>query len=83
MKKIERPICVRNINSTFNKGKLIKHTVNVNIFYKRHRERIEIDIIGEQKWNILNMLWLSQYNSKIDWKIGEVKIIRCLEECKR
>jgi len=78
---MKRPMCVRNINGIFNKEKLIKHTVKVYIFYK---ERIEIDMIREQKWNIiLNMLWLAQCNSKIDWKTGEVKIIRCLEKCKR
>ena len=29
------------------------------------------------------MLWLTHYNPKIDWKIGEVKIIRYLEEYKK
>ena len=84
MKKMKRPIYVRNINDIFNKEKLIKHTVKVNIFYKEDRKRIEINMIREQKWNIiLNMLWLAQCNSKIDWKTREVKIIRYLEKCKR
>jgi len=81
---MKRPIYVRNTNDIFNKEKLIKHTVKVNIFYKEDRKRIEINMIREQKWKIiLNMLWLAQCNSKIDWKTGEVKIIRCLEKCKR
>ena len=81
---MKRPIYARNINDIFNKEKLIKHTVKVNIFYKEDRKRIEINMIREQKWNIiLNMLWLAQCNSKIDWKTGEVKIIRYLEKCKR
>ena len=84
LKKMKRPIYARNINDIFNKEKLIKHTVKVNIFYKEDRKRIEINMIREQKWNIiLNMLWLAQCNSKIDWKTGEVKIIRYLEKCKR
>jgi len=42
---------------------------------------MEIDIIGEQKWNIiLGMLWLAHYNPEIDWKMGEVKMMRCSEE---
>ena len=42
---------------------------------------MEIDIIERQKWNIiLGMLWLAHYNPEIDWKIGEVKMIRCSEE---
>ncbi len=41
-----------------------------------------IDVIGGQKWTvILGMPWLAHYNSEIDWRTGEVKITRCLEEC--
>jgi len=48
-KKIERPIYVRNVDEIFNKKEQIKHTVKVNIYYQRHREMIEIDVIGRQK----------------------------------
>ena len=30
---------------------------------------------------ILEMLWLAHHNPEIDWRTGEVKITRCLEEC--
>jgi len=49
LKKIERPIYVRNMDNIFNKEGLTKHTIEVNIFYKEHRERTEIDVIGRQK----------------------------------
>jgi len=49
LKKIERPIYVKNMNGSFNKKRPIKHIVEVNIYYQRYRERTEIDIIGEQK----------------------------------
>ena len=49
LKKIERPIYVRNIDSSFNKKGPIKHTVEVNIYYQGHGERTEIDVIGGQK----------------------------------
>jgi len=49
LKKIERPIYVRNVDSLFNKEGPIKHMVEVNIYYQRHRERMEIDVIREQK----------------------------------
>jgi len=49
IKKIERPIYVRNIDSSFNKERPIEHTVEVNIYYQGHRERMEIDVIGSQK----------------------------------
>ena len=46
LKKMKRPIYVRNVDRTFNKEKLIKNTVEVNIYYQEHRERTEIDVIG-------------------------------------
>ena len=73
---------MRNVDRYFNKEGPIEHTVEVNIYYQEHRERIEIDVIGGQKWSvILGMLWLAHYNPEIDWRIGEVKMMRCLEEC--
>jgi len=45
LKKIERPIYVRNINKTFNKEGPIEHTVEVNIYYQGYREKTEIDVI--------------------------------------
>ena len=84
LKKIERPIYVRNVDRTINKKRQIKNTVEVNIYYQKYRERMEIDMIEEQKWNvILGMLWLAHHNLQIDWKTGEVKIAKCLEECSR
>jgi len=31
----------------------------------------------------LEILWLVYHNSEIDWRIGEVKMTRCLEKCKK
>ena len=49
LKKIKRPIYVRNVDSSFNKKGPIEHTVEVNIYYQGHRKRTEINVIGEQK----------------------------------
>jgi len=82
LKKIEKPIYVRNIDGMFNKEGPIEYTVEVNIYYQKHRERTVIDVIGGQKWNIiLGMLWLAYHNPEIDWRMGEVKMIRFLEKC--
>jgi len=48
-KKLDRPIYVRNVNGIFNHEKLIEHTVEVELFYKEHKERTEIDIIEREK----------------------------------
>jgi len=70
------------VNRSLNKEGPIEHIVEVNIYFKGHRKRTEIDVIGGQKWTvILGMLWLVYHNPEIDWKTGEVKMTRCLEEC--
>jgi len=75
---------VRNVDGSFNREGPIENTVEVNVYYKGHVERTEIDVIGEQKWGvILGMPWLECHNPEIDWKMGEVKMMRCPEECGR
>ena len=82
LKKLERLMNVRNVDGSLNKEGPIENTVEVNIYYQEHRKRTVIDVIGGQKWTvILGMLWLAHYNPEIDWRTGEVKITRCLEEC--
>ena len=49
LKKLERPMHVRNVDGLLNKEELIEHTVEVNIYYQGYRERTEIDVIEEQK----------------------------------
>ena len=49
LKKIERLIYIRNMDGMFNKEELIKYTIKVNIYYQRHRERMEINVIEGQK----------------------------------
>ena len=82
LKKLERPMNVRNVDGSLNKKRPIENTVEVNIYYQKHRERTEIDVISGQKWMvILGMLWLAYHNPEIDWRTEEVKMTRCLEEC--
>ena len=84
LKKLERPINIRNVDGLLNKEGPIENTVEVNIYYQGHRKRTEIDVIGEQKWMvILGMPWLARHNPEIDWRIGEVKMTRCPEECRK
>ena len=84
LKKLERPMQVRNVDGSFNREGPIENMVEVNIYYKGHVERTEIDVIGGQKWGvILGMPWLERHNPEINWKTGEVKMTRCPEECGR
>ena len=53
-----------------NKKGLIENTVEVNIYYQGHKEKMEINVIGRQKWNvILEILWLAHHNPEIDWRM--------------
>ena len=80
--KLERPVYVRNVNGMLNYAGPIVDIVEVEIFFKGHKESSLINVIGEQKWSvILGMPWLRHYNPEIDWKTGEMKMTRCLEEC--
>jgi len=81
LKKLDKPMYVRNVDGLLNKEEPIKHMIEVNIYYQGHRERMEIDVIREQKWMvILGIPWLACHNSEIDWRTGEVKMMRCPEE---
>ena len=82
LKKLERPMYVRNVDGLLNKKRLIQYMVEVNIYYQEHRERTEINVIGGQKWTvILRMPQLAHYNPEINWRAGEVKMTRCPEKC--
>ena len=49
LKRIEKSISVKNVDSFFNKERPIEHIVKVNIYYEEYRKRTEIDIISSQK----------------------------------
>ena len=48
LKKLERPMNVRNMDRSLNKEGPIENTVEVNIYYQGHREKTEIDVIRGQ-----------------------------------
>ena len=80
--KLERPVYVRNVDGMLNYVGPIVEIVEVEIFFKGYKERMSIDVIGGQKWSvILGMPWLTCHNPEIDWKIGEVQMMRCPDEC--
>jgi len=65
--KLEKPILVRNVDSTGNSGGIILHEVKVNVYFKRHIERVKMDICNLGKTEvILGMPWLQAHNPKID-----------------
>jgi len=53
LKRLERLMYIRNVDRLLNKEELIEHMVEVNIYYQGYRERMEIDVIGRQKWTVI------------------------------
>ena len=45
LKEVKRPIYIRNVDGTLNKKRPIENTVEMNIYYQGHRERMEINVI--------------------------------------
>ena len=48
-KKLNRLIYIRNIDDIFNYERLIEYIVEMELFYRRYKEKMEIDVIREQK----------------------------------
>ena len=48
-KKLERSIYIRNVDDIFNHEELIEYIVEVKLFYKWHKKRMEINVISGQK----------------------------------
>ena len=84
LQKLKRPVAVRNVDGTNNSGGAITHQVKVNMYYKSHVERMRMDVCDLGKTNvILGMPWLQAHNPEINWKTGEVKMMRCPLLCGR
>ena len=57
LKRLGRPMNIRNMDGLLNKEGSIEYMVEGNIYYQEYREKTEIDVIEGQKWTmILGML---------------------------
>jgi len=72
-----KPIKVRNVDGSDNKGGSITHEMKVNLYYRGHIERVRMDVCKLGKTDIiLGIPWLAAYNPEINWETGEVKMTR-------
>ena len=51
--KLKQPIQVRNVDGTGNSGGAITHEVEANMFYKKHIERVWIDVCKLGKTDVI------------------------------
>jgi len=72
------------VDGTGNSRGAITHEVKVNMFYKGHVERVQMDVCELGKTDvILGIPWLAAHNPEIDWEKGEVRMIRYPLLCRR
>jgi len=84
LKKLEKSIIVSNVDGTDNSGGAITHQVEANVYYKGHIERMRMNVYDLGKTEvILRIPWLQVHNPEINWKTGEVKMMRCPLLCGR
>ena len=84
LEELDRPSKVTNMDGTDNIGGRIMHEIECNVYFRRHVERMRIDVCNLGRMEvILGMPWLSVHNPEIDWEKGEVKMMKCLPMCGR
>ena len=82
MIKLDRPLQVKNVDGTGNSRGAITHEVKVNMSYKGHVERVQMDVCELGKTDvILGIPWLAAHNPEIDWEKGKVRMTRCSPLC--
>jgi len=82
MERLKNPLLVRNVDRTVNVRGAIIYQVECNMFFKGHVERVRMDVCNLGKMEvILGMPWLTAHNPEIDWKKGEVRMMRCPPIC--
>jgi len=82
--KLEKLLIVANVDGSRNSRGNITHEVECNVYYRGHQKRMKSDVcnLGRTKV-ILGMPWLAAHNPEIDWKKGEVKMMRCPPWCSK
>ena len=53
IEKLKNPLLVRNVDETENVGGVITHQVKCNMFFKRHVERVRMDICNLGKTEVI------------------------------
>jgi len=71
-------IPVFNVDSSPDEAGQISEVVDIVLHYKIHSKRMLLAISGLGKQSlILGYNWLKDYNPRINWEKGEVKMTRC------
>ena len=72
MQKLDKPICMYNVDRTLNQGGLITHETTMMMSHKGHHEKAVFEVCDLGKSNIIiGFTWLKKHNPEIDWKTGK------------
>ena len=67
MKRLKKPLLVKNVDRTVNAGGAITYQVEYNMFFKEYVKRTKMDMCNLEKMEvILGMPWLVAYNLEIN-----------------
>jgi len=67
MKRLKKPLLVKNVDRTVNAGGAITYQVEYNMFFKEYVKRTKMDMCNLEKMEvILEMPWLVVHNLEID-----------------
>jgi len=84
LEKLAKPIKVRNIDRSDNRGGSITYKVEVNMYYKEYIEQVRMDVCELGKIEvILGILWLAMHNPEINWETEEVRMTRYPTLCRQ
>jgi len=80
---LPRAILVYNIDRTLNEAGHFTEVVDLIVQYKDHSEQATFHITGIiQTTIILGHTWLMEHNPEIDWRTGEISMMRCPTSCR-
>ena len=80
--KLDHPIPVYNINGSINHGGSIIEEVSLIMSYQGYQEQAMFEVCNLGKTNvIIGYTWLQNHNPDINWKMGQVHMTCCPQEC--
>src|SRR5882724_885299 len=81
--RLPRAILVYNVDGTPNEAGHITEVVDLSVQYKDHSEWVTFHITGIGRITIiLGHTWLMEHNPEIDWRTGEISMMRCPTSCR-
>jgi len=53
LKKLERPVRIRNMDGTKNSERLVTYEIKMNVYYQGHVERMKLDVYDLERTEVI------------------------------